>query len=428
MIPRPIGSLTVLHRSLPIVLGVLGGGVFGSACGADGAEGQALPEFAPPDALPAEMPVPMAPRAEAPAAGPSVSATDAAGGASEALPMPTLTPSSPVPSSPVPSSPETTAPPAAEPAPGQPEPMPDGNTPVARHGQLHVDGTRLVGEDGVPVQLKGVSTMWLNWEPRYSVNRDGLRWMRDNWNVSVVRAAMGVEPDGAYLTDREPALAQLRTVVQNAIDVGVYVLVDWHDHNAHEHLDQALGFFSQVAAEFGDVPNVLYEPYNEPLNVSWSGVIKPYHEAVLRAIRAEDPDNVVILGTRSWSQRVDEAAADRVAGDNLMYTVHFYACDHREFQRNQAEVAYEAGLPLFVTEWGATAADGGARSPTVCGADAQAWLDWLGERSISWAAWKLDGCRDASCFFTSREAPANGGWTDEWLNGHARFVVDHLLE
>lgn len=111
-----------------------------------------------------------------------------------------------------------------------------------------------------------------------------------------------------------------------------------------------------------------------------------------------------------------------------MYAVHFYACDHREFQRNQAEVAYEAGLPLFVTEWGATAADGGARSPTVCTAEAQAWLDWLGERSISWAAWKLDGCRDAICFFTSRQAPANGGWTDEWLNGHARFVVDRLLE
>jgi aryl-phospho-beta-D-glucosidase BglC (GH1 family) len=286
----------------------------------------------------------------------------------------------------------------------------------------------LVGEDGVPVQLKGVSTMWLNWEPRYSVNRDGLRWMRDNWNVSVVRAAMGIEPEGAYLTDPDAALAQLRTVVQNAIDVGVYVLVDWHDHNAHLHRDQAIDFFTRVAAEFGEFPNVLYEPYNEPLNVSWSGVIKPYHEAVLSAIRAEDPDNVAILGTRSWSQRVDEASADRVAGDNLMYTVHFYACDHREFQRNQAQVAYEAGLPLFVTEWGATAADGGARSPTVCTEDAQAWLDWLGERSISWAAWKLDGCRDASCFFTSRQAPASGGWTDEWLNGHARFVVDHLLE
>lgn len=65
--------------------------------------------------------------------------------------------------------------------------------------------------------------------------------------------------------------------------------MDWHDHNAHLHRDQAIAFFSRVAAEFGDYPNVLYEPYNEPLNVSWSSVIKPYHEAVLRAIRAEVP-------------------------------------------------------------------------------------------------------------------------------------------
>jgi hypothetical protein len=427
MMRRSLFVRAVLHRSISIVLGVLG-----AACGTDGDDGGQLPEFDGSDtpATGASAPVTML-GADTPPASPGAPATDAAGGASEALPMPALAPSGGA-EEVAANAPPARGAPVDEPpaAPGQPEPVPDGvaPTPVDVHGQLHVDGTRLVGEDGAPVQLKGVSTMWLNWEPRYSVNRDGLRWMRDNWNVSVVRAAMGVEPDGAYLSDPEAALAQLRRVVENAIDVGVYVVVDWHDHNAHLHLDPAIGFFSQVAAEFGDVPNVLYEPYNEPLNVSWSGVIKPYHEAVLRAIRAEDPDNVVILGTRSWSQRVDEAAADRVAGDNLMYTVHFYACDHREFQRNQAEVAYAAGLPLFVTEWGATAADGGVRSPTVCAADAQAWLDWLGERSIGWAAWKLDGCRDASCFFTSRQAPADGGWTDEWLNGHARFVIDHLLE
>lgn len=317
-------------------------------------------------------------------------------------------------------------PPAPE-QPGVPA-LPEGGTPVARHGQLRVEGTRIVDQNGEPVQLKGVSTMWLNWEPRYSVNRDGLAWMRDNWNLSVVRAAMGIEPDGAYLTDPELAFQQLRTVVQNAIDVGVYVLVDWHDHAAHEHLEQSVDFFTRIAAEFADVPNVLYEPYNEPLNINWSTVIKPYHEAVLRAIRAEDPDNIVILGTRDWSQRVDEAARDRVAGDNLMYTVHFYACDHRDFQRNQAIAAYEAGLPIFVTEWGATPADGGARNPIVCEADALDWLDWMDERQISWAAWKLDGCQDTSCFFTSRQAPANGGWTDEWLNGHAQFVIGQLRE
>jgi endoglucanase len=317
----------------------------------------------------------------------------------------------------------------APPAGGSDEvPPPPADAPVLRHGQLRVEGTHLVDQTGAVVQLKGVSTMWLNWENRYSTSRAGFAWMRDNWNVSVIRAAMGVEPEGAYLTDPEAALAQLRLVVQNAIAVGIYVLIDWHDHNATEHQDEAVAFFSLVAREFGDTPNVIYEPFNEPLNIPWSTAIKPYHEAVLRAIRAEDPDNVAILGTRSWSQRVDEAALDPLDGANLMYTVHFYACDHKEYQRGVAQTAFAAGLPLFVTEWGATPADGGSARPTVCEADAQVWHDWLDAQNISWVAWKLDGCKDSSCLFINRDAPADGGWTDEWLNGHAHFVIQHLLK
>jgi hypothetical protein len=125
---------------------------------------------------------------------------------------------------------------------------------------------------------------------------------------------------------------------------------------------------------------------------------------------------------------VDEAAADPVSGMNLMYTVHFYACDHQDQQRGEAQTAYDAGLALFVTEWGATPADGGASSPTVCADAAQAWHDWMNERSIGWAAWKLDGCGDSSCLFNSDSAPQDGGWTDQWLNGHAQFVVDRLLD
>lgn len=276
------------------------------------------------------------------------------------------------------------------------------------------------------MQLKGVSTMWLNWENRYSASQAGLAWLRDNWNLSVIRAAMGIEPEGAYLTNPELARTQLRQVVQNAIATGVYVLIDWHDHTALEHQAEAIAFFTDIAAEFGSFPNVLYEPFNEPLNIDWSTQVKPYHEAVLQAIRAEDPDNIVVLGTSTWSQRVDQAAADPVVGDNLMYTVHFYACDHRTFQRNIAQQAFAANLPLFVTEWGATPADGGSAAATVCEDEATIWHDWLDEAGISWAAWKLDGCRDSSCFFTSRDAPADGGWTDEWLHGHAQFVVDRL--
>jgi aryl-phospho-beta-D-glucosidase BglC (GH1 family) len=305
----------------------------------------------------------------------------------------------------------------------------DPGTPVGLHGQLRVDGTQLVDENGATVQLKGISSMWLNWEDQYSTSKTGLQWMRDNWDVTIFRAAMGVEPDGAYLSNPDQALSRLRKVVHNAIDLGVYVLIDWHDHNAQQHRERAVDFFSKIAAEFGAFPNVLYETFNEPLqDADWSTQIKPYHEAVLPAIRAADPDGVVILGSRQWSQRVDEAALDPVSGTNLMYTVHFYACDHREQQRGEAQTAYDAGLALFVTEWGATPADGGASDPTVCEGEAQKWHDWMNERQIGWAAWKLDGCADSSCLFNSDSAPKDGGWTDQWLNGHARFVVQRLLD
>jgi endoglucanase len=302
------------------------------------------------------------------------------------------------------------------------------NTPVALHGQLHVEGASLLGAEGEPVQLKGVSTMWLNWEQNYATSKSGLRWMRDNWGLRVVRAAMGIEPNNAYLVNPDAMTAQLRTVVRNAIDLGVYVIIDWHDHTAQLHQAQAVDFFSRMAEEFGAYPNVFYEVYNEPLQVSWPQVIKPYHEAVTAAIREKDPDNIIILGTPSWSQSVNMAADDPVAGTNLMYTVHFYSCSHRAQQRGLAQYAYDKGLAIFVTEWGATAADGGTNPQgQVCLEEAQAWHDFMDATGMSWAAWKLDDCADLSCLFRP-SAPINGGWTDEWLNGHGPFVRDRMLQ
>jgi hypothetical protein len=133
----------------------------------------------------------------------------------------------------------------------QPPTSIDPNTPVGQHGQLRVQGTALVDKSGAPVQLKGISSMWLNWEDRYSTSKAGLQWMRDNWNITIFRAAMGVEPDGAYLKDQARALSGLRQVVHNAIDLGVYVLIDWHDHHAFDHQAQAVDFFTKIAEEFG---------------------------------------------------------------------------------------------------------------------------------------------------------------------------------
>jgi endoglucanase len=311
----------------------------------------------------------------------------------------------------------------------QPGEAPEGS-PVALHGQLRVEGGRLVNQAGTPVQLEGVSSMWLNWESGYSQNAPALVWMRDNWNVELIRAAMGIEPPGAYLENPSMAQSQLERVVENAIAAGVYVIIDWHDHSAHMNQAVAEQFFLDMAQTWGAYPNVLYEPYNEPdpPDDAWA-TIKPYHQAIYDTIRSADPDNIVIFGTPNWSQYPDQAAGDPVVGDNIMYTLHFYSCEHGAAIRNQGQAAIDAGQAVFVTEWGATTADGGLpqNGAMLCLEEAQAWHDWMAAEQISWTAWKLDACADASCFFQTG-ASFSGGWTADQLQGHGPFVVDRLLD
>lgn len=312
------------------------------------------------------------------------------------------------------------------PAAGQ---APEG-TPVAAHGWLRVEGTNLVNSSGVPVQLRGVSSMWLNWDTGgYATSSEAMKFMRDNWDLMVFRAAMGVEEDGGYLASPLARTTDVRRIIQNAIDLGVYVLVDWHAHEAHLSLDKSKDFFAEIAAEFGEYPNVVYEPFNEPLHpnsASWVLDIKPYHEAIIPVIRERAPDSIVILGTPEWSSGVDEAARAPVVGSNLMYTLHFSSCSHAEELRQAADVALALGAPLFVTEWAATTDDGGVNAKTVCSAEAMLWHEWMDARNISWIAWKLDRCSDASCILGGR-ASAAGGWGDEELQGHGAFVRERLL-
>ncbi len=320
-----------------------------------------------------------------------------------------------------PTTPPSSASPSASQSSSQP---PATGTPVERHGQLRVCGSGLCDKNGARVQLRGISSMWLNWETQpYAENLQALTWMRDNWNLPVIRAAMGVEPAGAYLSDPTKARNQVETIIRNAVTAGVYVIVDWHDHEAQNHQAQAVSFFSDLARRYGNLPNVIWEPYNEPLQVSWTNVIKPYHQAVVSAIRAHDPDNIVVLGTPTWSQDVDVAAASPLSGTNLMYTLHFYSCTHTGSLRAKGDAAIRAGLALFVTEWGASHADGGLDG-RICQSEAQAWIDWMRSNNISWTAWKLDVGTDTTNLL-SPGAPVTGGWNN-YLRGHGPFVVANM--
>ena len=328
--------------------------------------------------------------------------------------------------------------------------------PVATHGQLKVVGTQLQDQSGKPVQLKGVSSQWLNYESKtFPESKPALQYARDHWKLSVIRAAMGVDAQGGYLgtgtganANQAMMLSKVNTIVQNAIDLGLYVIVDWHTSDAvtstTTQATQASAFFTQMATMYGASPNVIYEDYNEPTGATWAQ-IKPYHQTVVAAIRAVDPDNLIVLGTPTYSQDVDKAAADPVAGTNLLYTLHFYACTHKQSLRDKANTAIAMGLPLFVTEFGATPSDGGVvknGDNDVCEGETNLWWAWMAQNNISGASWKLDQCTDSSCILTA-DAPVDGPWTDNYLTsdssgtpidggekggGHGLFVVNWMRQ
>jgi endoglucanase len=161
------------------------------------------------------------------------------------------------------------------------------------------------------------------------------------------------------------------------------------------------------------------------LAIDWKTQLKPYHEAVVAAIREKDAESVIILGTPSWSQGVDIAAQAPLEGTNLMYTLHFYSCTHNSSLISRAQLARSKGLALFVTEWGATHSDGGTDGK-VCLDEAANWMDFLSSASIGWTSWKLDNCPVDSTCLLATDAPITGGWDSAFLHGHALFVRDAM--
>jgi len=283
---------------------------------------------------------------------------------------------------------------------------PPVGSPVALHGKLSVQGNKIVDEHGEAVQFKGMSFFWSQWEPEFW-NAQAVDYLVDDWKCTLVRAAMAVE-HGGYLENPDQEKAKVKAVVDGAIAKGIYVIIDWHDHHAEDHVDEAKAFFAEMAQLYGQEPSVLFETYNEPLQISWADVVKPYHEQLVAEIRQHANESIIILGTTTWSQDVDTASADPVAGSNLAYTLHFYAATHKGGLRDKAVVAMDNGAALVVTEWGTCDASGNG---TLDLESSREWIAFLDDHNISHANWAVsDKLEAASALWPG--AAGTGGWED----------------
>lgn len=303
--------------------------------------------------------------------------------------------------------------------PGHAHAAPEGS-PVARHGALSIVDGQIVDANGEPVTLRGMSLFWSQWAPQY-YSRETVDWLASDWKVTAIRAAIAAEGEDSALNHFDREIAKASRVIEAAAANGIYVLVDWHAH--HDHAAEAEAFLTEIARRYGHLPNLIYEPFNEPLRdgVDWSANVKPYHERVIAAIRQIDPDNLIIVGSPSWSQDVDIAAQDPLAGANIGYTLHYYAATHKEDLRARADAALDAGIALMITEFGLVEATGDGPIDLE---SANAWWDWAEANGISWLNWSITDKDETSAALRPGTPPAN--WTEDDLTQSGKILRARL--
>lgn len=286
---------------------------------------------------------------------------------------------------------------------------------AAENGALKVVGTQLCNENGEAVVLRGMSTHGLQWFGNYTDKNTSASLAAAGANV--LRLAMYTS-EGGYLSQSENVKKTLYEGIESASAADMYVIIDWHilsDGDPMTNIDAAAAFFDEVSSKYGDAKNIIYEICNEPNGgVSWEGNVKPYAERIIPIIRKNAPGSVILVGSPTWSQDFDKAADNPLNFENIMYTCHFYAGTHGQWLRDRITYALGKGAPIFVSEWGTSAADG---SGSVFLEESQKWLEFLNSKNISWVNWSM--CDKAE---TSAALSAGAGTDLSKLSESGKFV------
>ena len=311
------------------------------------------------------------------------------------------------------------------------------DTPVGKHGALNLASVSgysapiIVDQSGNPMQLRGASTHGLQWsEMRPYVNKDSFQSLRDEWGVNMVRLVNYVT-QGGYTQGSQSIMDETtQKGVEIAKELGMYAIVDWHIH-AESPLTtkaQAAEFFKNYATMYKDYDNVIFEICNEPTGVEWyngsGNDLYTYCKEIAKVIRDCGSNALIICGTNTWSQDVDDVAKKPLKDDgfeNIMYTFHFYSGSHYDDKMNKVKTATSAGTPIFVTEFGICDASGNGGYDT---GNADAWIKLLDSYNISYACWSLCNKNESASYLLPSCGKTTGGWVASDLSTTGIWLVN----
>ena len=307
---------------------------------------------------------------------------------------------------------------------GQMKDVPYEDTPYGKHGALHVDGLQVKDKYNQPFTLRGASTHGMHWgDGETFLNKTAFQNLRDEWGVNMVRLVSYVTQGGYTQGSKDKLDKHIQKGVSNLTELGMYAIIDWHVHaeNPNDKKSEAIQFFDTYSKKYKDQSNIIYEICNEPTGTPWNQ-IRPYAVDVVNTIRANDPDAIIVVGTNTWSQDVDEVATNggKIDDPNVMYTIHFYSGSHGESLREKVRTALKAGTPVFCTEFGVCDASGNGGFNLE---EADRWIDFFEENGISYCCWSLSK-KNESASMLSPECNKVNGFTNADLGATGAWLIN----
>ena len=249
------------------------------------------------------------------------------------------------------------------------------------------------------------------------------------WGANVVRLPVTEVYGSTDLAAYDASY--IEPYVQQAVDLGIYLIIDLHYVRDYGDGEGAIPasvvqrFWDYIAPRYGDISNVVFEVFNEPLNPASWATWKSYIQPVVDSLRESAPDTLILMGSPSWSTMPGGAVGDPVADHNTAYVYHLYpnqGAPTTSLLDSKFGTAAQS-IPVVVSEFGWNPP--GPYSDSVTAGTTSTWgvpfRDYLDARPhIGWQAWILDNFWKPQMFdedWNLLGGEHQGAFIRDWLGG-----------
>ena len=285
---------------------------------------------------------------------------------------------------------------------------------------LHTKGKKVLDAGGKRVWLYGVNIASLEWNPAGEHVEESVNRAINEWQVNLIRLPLAQDHWFGKRTNQMDGGASYRALVDRLVDTcaagRVYIDLDLHWSDCGRWMNEggtlgqhsmpdknSITFWQDLATRYKNQPNVIFDLYNEPHDVSFAvwrdgGTVtntpehkKPGHAKVIYeavgmqtlydTVRAAGATNLVAAGGLNWAYDLSGVLRGYgIKGTNLIYETHPYQ-NKTNWDKNFGDPSWK--YPVYIGEWGFSA-------HTTNGLGyAQSLMQYARKHKLPWTAWDM---------------------------------------